>query len=374
MNDRLFFYGPLCHAPLRAEVLGPGHRVSEARLTGFRAGRVRGSDLPAIVPGFGEVQGLLVEGVDETTWKRADFFAAMLGATSQEVAVRTEIPDSTAACIYAATGDPPVLDGPWDLAAWSETMGPVWVVAAREAMADVGRVSPEAMARRWPMMLLRAATRLRAADGAGTHVRADLTAERDVEIIKQRRPYTEYFSLEDPDLRFRRFDGSWSEKVRRAGFLGGDAATVLPYDPVLDSVLVVEQFRMGPLMRGDPRPWSLEPIAGRIDPGESVEDCARREAMEEAGIELGALHKVADYYPTPGAVSEFLFSFVAEADLSGRGGELGGEAGEAEDIRTHVVPFEQLMELIQSGEAGTGPLILSSYWLALNRLRLWGAG
>ena len=43
-------------------------------------------------------------------------------------------------------------------------------------------------------------------------------------------------------------------------------------------------------------------------------DTARREAREESGLALGALHKVADYYPSPGAVTEYLYSFVAEAD------------------------------------------------------------
>ncbi len=372
MSGVLFLYGPLCHAPLRREVLGIGHSVSEARLAGYRAGRVQGSDRPALVPGSGEVKGLLVQGLDETAQARALFFAQSLGYVAQPVKVRAGRLTSVAAKAFVPAGEPADLDGPWDLGDWSETMGPVWVAAAREVMAEAGRVSAEAMARRWPTTRLRAATRMRAAAGAGTEVRADFTAQRDVEILRERRPYTEYFSLEDPDLRFRRFDGQWSRPVRRAAFIGGDAATVLPYDPVLDSVLVVEQFRAGPLMRGDPRPWSLEPIAGRIDPGESPEAAARREAMEEAGIELGPLHRVADYYPSPGAVSEFLFSFVAEADLAGRDGVLGGAVSEDEDIRTHVVPFELLMELIVSGEAGTGPLILSSYWLSLNRLRLWG--
>ncbi|HCQ66935.1 MAG TPA: tellurium resistance protein [Rhodobacteraceae bacterium] len=372
MSDALFFYGPLCHAPLRAEVLGLGHSVAEARLTGYRLGRLPGSRQPAIVPGSGEVPGLLVDGIDEKTRARADFFAGVLGYVGTPVKARTGRLGGVAARAYLPAGDPPDLDGPWDLAAWSEALGPVWVAAAREAMTDAGRVSAAQMAGRWPTMCMRAATRLRAARDSGTEVRTDFTATRDIEIIKERRPYTEYFSLEDPDLRFRRFDGGWSNPVRRAAFIGGDAVTVLPYDPVLDSVLLVEQFRAGPLMRGDPRSWSLEPIAGRIDPGESPENTARREALEEAEIDLGPLHKVADYYPSPGAVTEFLFSFVAQADLAGQGGKLGGEAGEDEDIRTHVVPFETLMELIDSGEAGTGPLILSSYWLALNRVRLWG--
>lgn len=372
MSTALFCYGPLCHAPLRAVVLGLGHSVSEARLAGFRRARAARGNLPVLVPGPGEVAGLLVEGLDARALARAEFFAGMLGRVARPVRVGRGLIGGVTALAYLPAGDAPALDGDWDLAEWGETTGPVWVDAAGEAMADAGRVSAEAMARRWPTMLMRAATRARAAAGAGAEIRADLTAARDVEIVKHRRPYTEYFSVEDPDLRFRRFDGSWSNVVRRAGFIGGDAATVLPYDPVLDSVLVVEQFRAGMLMRGDPRPWSLEPIAGRIDPGESPEAAARREAREETGLALGSLHKVADYYPTPGAVSEFLFSFVAEADLSGHGGRLGGEAGEEEDIRAHVLPFERIMELIATGEAGTGPLILSAYWLALNRLRIWG--
>lgn len=372
MSEAVFFYGPLCHAPLRAKVLGLGHSVAEARLSGYRLGRIAGSSQPAIVPGKGEVTGLLVDGLDEKARARADFFAAVLGYSATTVRVRTGRLASVVARTYLPAGDPPEMDGPWDLADWSETLGPVWVAAAGEVMAGMGREDPDAMARRWPTMCMRAATRLRAARDTGTEIRADFSAAHDVEILRPRRPYTEYFSLEDPDLRFRRFDGSWSSPVRRAAFIGGDAVTVLPYDPVLDSVLLVEQFRAGPLMRGDPRPWSLEPIAGRIDPGEDPEQTARREAREEAGLEFGPLHKVADYYPTPGAVTEYLFSFVAQADLAGQGGTVGGEESEAEDIRSHVVPFEKLMDLIQSGEAGTGPLILSSYWLALNRLRLWG--
>jgi nudix-type nucleoside diphosphatase (YffH/AdpP family) len=130
---------------------------------------------------------------------------------------------------------------------------------------------------------------------------------------------------------------------------------------------LVEQFRYGPFLRGDPNPWSLEPIAGRIDPGESPEAAARREAAEEARLALGRLHLVGRYYPSPGAVTEWLVSYVAEADLPDGSAGLGGLATEAEDIRAHVIPFVRLMELIATGEAANGPLLVSALWLA--RLR-----
>jgi ADP-ribose pyrophosphatase len=367
VSTPLFLYGTLCHAPLREVVLGLGHLVREAALPGYRVHWAKGGDYPVILPGAGRAAGLLVEGLDEGARARADLFELGFGYTLREVTVELEGQGAVAALAYMP-GDAVLPGAAWDLAAWAEQWGAIWVAAAREALA--GDHDAAALARRWPMMKLRAATRLRAARAPGHALRADLSAARDVEVIRERHPYTEFFALEDHDLRFRRFDGTMSAPVRRAGFIGGDAASVLPWDPDLDAVLVLEQFRTGPFLRGDPRPWTLEPIAGRIDPGESVEAALRREAREEAGLRLGRLHHVADYYPSPGAVSEYLFSYVGEARLSGRGGEIGGLDHEDEDIRAHVIPFERLMTLIASGEAGTGPLVLTAFWLAANRERL----
>jgi ADP-ribose pyrophosphatase len=367
MSKPLFLYGTLCHAPLREAVLGLGHFVREAALPGYRVHWAKGGDYPVLLSGAGHAVGLLVEGLDAEARARADLFEAGFGYALRDVTVEVEDRGTFAALSYMPEGKvAPGAD--WNLAAWAEQWGDIWVVAAQDALAGVPEASR--LARRWPMLKQRAASALRASDAPGHEQRTDFTTARDVEVIRKRHPYAEYFALEDHDLRFRRFDGTMSAPVRRAGFIGGDAVSVLPYDPALDAVLVVEQFRAGPFLRGDPRPWTLEPIAGRIDPGESVEQALRREAVEEAGLDLGRLHHVADYYPTPGAVSEFLFSYVAEAQLSGRGGEIGGVDHEDEDIRAHVLPFDRLMTLIASGEAGTGPLVLTAFWLAANRERL----
>ena len=88
-----------------------------------------------------------------------------------------------------------------------------------------------------------------------------------------------------------------------------------PYDPVRDTVMLVEQFRFGPHARGDARSWSLEPIAGRIDPFETPEVAVRREAAEEARLSLHALHRIGRYYVSPGAVTEYLITYVGIANL-----------------------------------------------------------
>ena len=135
-------------------------------------------------------------------------------------------------------------------------------------------------------------------------------------------------------------------------------------------MLLVEQFRAGPHHRGDPQPWQLEPIAGRIDPGETPEAAARREAVEEAGLHLGPLIEVARYYPTPGICTEFLYSYLALTDLPDGAAGVFGLTEEAEDIRGHLVSFDHLMALVASGEAGNAPLILTALWLQRERAGL----
>ncbi len=369
MKEKLFLYGVLCHSALREAVLGQGHFVRRANLPGYETFWAEGADYPVPVPSPGGAEGLLVDGLDAGARARVELFEAGFGYRAQPVTVDVE-GDGTAQAL-AFLPEEPVATGPvWNLSAWARDWGEIWTEAAREAMRSAGQVTPQEFAARWPTIKMRAATRLRAARGPANVLRAGHTVTRDVEIVAQRYPYTNYFSVMDHSLKFRRFDGSMSQVVQRAGFVGGDAATVLPYDPEIDAVLLLEQFRAGPFYRGDPHPWTLEPVAGRLDPGEDAEACLRREAIEEAGLEIGRMHHIADYYPSPGAVTEFVYSYIGEARLSGRGGEVGGVEGEHEDIRSHVVPFETFMDLVASGEANTAPLIMSAFWLSQNRARL----
>ncbi len=369
----LFLFGTLCHAPLMAAVAGPGAAAqSPALATGWRAVRAEGGLHPAaglLADPAGSVQGLLCE---PSKAARAGImaWAGALGLRARPVAAQTAAGETVAAAALLPETQGQAEAKDWALPDWAESHGALAVAAVPELMALAEAMPPAALARRLPTLALRVASRLRAqAQPAPASLRRQ-PAPDDLVIAALARPYADFFAVEEADLRFRRFDGRLSPQVRRAGFVMADAVTVLPYDPRRDRVLVVEQFRFGPLVRGDANPWSLEPIAGRIDTAETPEQTVRRETQEEAGLKLGALHPVGRYYPSPGAVSEYIWSYVGMADLDDDAGGIGGLASETEDIRSHVIGFDRLMALLASGEAENGPLILSALWLAANRDRL----
>jgi nudix-type nucleoside diphosphatase (YffH/AdpP family) len=193
------------------------------------------------------------------------------------------------------------------------------------------------------------------------------TSRDDVRILQQSVPFQDFLSVQKTVLSHALFNGGHSAPVTRLAVMSGDAVTVLPWDPIRQRVLLVEQFRAGPMARGDAQPWSLEAIAGRIDTGEQPEDAAKREAHEEAGLTLNALHKIAGYYPSPGILAEYITSFVAICDLPDGIAGVFGQPDEAEDIRTHLVSLDDLMTLVQTGQVANAPLILSAFWLFQNR-------
>ncbi|MDE3029043.1 MAG: gamma-glutamylcyclotransferase [Paracoccaceae bacterium] len=289
-----FFYGTLCHAPLLAAVVGRTVEIIPATLDGHAVYWADGRSFPMIVQEAGaRADGVLARGLNAADVARLDYYEGgfaydarpvMAEAAEGAVEARVYFPDTTQLTPGAR----------WSLLDWQTQMGDVAVTAAGPFMRGFGVVPQEAARARYPAMLVTAAARLRAGMAAPTEVRRRASA-MDTAVIAQGEAYAEYFSVEEYDLHFRRFDGEMSPPVRRAVWVSGDAATVLPYDPVRDRVALIEQFRAGPFARGDRQPWMLEPIAGRIDLGETPEAAARREAVEEAGLQLGALWKVGGY-------------------------------------------------------------------------------
>ena len=154
--------------------------------------------------------------------------------------------------------------------------------------------------------------------------------------------------------------------MQRELFVRPPAAAVLPYDPQRGEILMVEQFRVGALDWRD-TPWCLELIAGLADKeGEPVADLVRREAREEAGVEIGEMKRVAHYMPSPGGSNERLQVFVGRADLRGAGG-VHGVVEENEDIRVVVRPVAEVEALLRSGRVDNAASLITLQWLLLHR-------
>lgn len=366
---KLFIYGTLCHMPLLHLVLGRVPGLAPAELSDHAVYWAEGHDFPLILAQAGGVaKGFLLGDLTAEDFARLDYYEGPFGYGTVPRNVQTGS-GLTEAEVYLPE---PGLWRPgavWNLADWAARWGEIIVTTAKDVMALYPREIPRH--RRGPM-LIRGASRLRAEAAIADTLRQPRD-ESDIRLVARHEPYANFFSVEEYDLCFRRFDGRESAQVNRAAFISGDAVTVLPYDPARDRVLLVEQFRTGPYARGDAQPWQLEAVAGRIDPGETPEDAARREAAEEAGLDLGALLPVANYYASPGAKSEFLYSYVAIADLPDGAGIVAGVADEAEDIKGHLISFDRLMALIATGEVATGPLILTALWLQRERAGLRAA-
>jgi ADP-ribose pyrophosphatase len=198
----------------------------------------------------------------------------------------------------------------------------------------------------------------------------DPTRRRDdVELIERATVYQGRFRIDRYRLRHRLFAGGWSAEITREVFERGHAVVVLPYDPVRDEVVLVEQFRAGPYAAGDD-PWQIEVVAGIIEPGETAEQVARRELAEEANLApLGPLEPICRCYASPGGSSECFDIFCARVDASGAGG-IHGLQHEHEDIRVRVVGFAEAMQALARGRVRSAPPIVALQWLALNRERL----
>ena len=186
----------------------------------------------------------------------------------------------------------------------------------------------------------------------------------------KRSVYKGFFSVEEHDLTYQKFNNEQSNVVTRSTLVSSDAVIVLPYDPINDRILLIEQFRAGPYVKGDENPWVLEPIAGLIDEGETPESAGIREAQEEAHLEIKRLELVARSYPSPGISTEFFHQYIGIVSLPEETNLVSGLESEAEDIRSHIFSYEEFYKMIVEGEMNVGPAILLGLWLSKNRKSL----
>ncbi|WP_404409954.1 NUDIX domain-containing protein [Pseudidiomarina marina] len=190
--------------------------------------------------------------------------------------------------------------------------------------------------------------------------------QNDVKVIEKTPIREGFLSLYKLRLQHRLFEGDWSPVFEREVMDRGHAVVVLPYDPQKDALVVLEQFRVGALGT-DASPWLLEFVAGMYDSNdETAEQVAHRELQEEAGLATNSLHYALTYLSTPGGCTEKISIYIALVD-SDKAARHAGLATENEDIRVHVLPYGDVVQLLEAGKINNAASVIGLQWLQLHK-------
>ncbi|SIN92547.1 ADP-ribose pyrophosphatase [Sulfurivirga caldicuralii] len=191
-----------------------------------------------------------------------------------------------------------------------------------------------------------------------------------VEILAQQRVYDGFYKVDRLKVRCTRFDGSWSPVHERELYgRPQPVVVVILYDPDRKETLLLEQCRIGPLAYyQDERAWLLEPVAGHVDAGETLEQACVRETREETTLEVdpARLEFVCHFYPTPGGGRERLHVYAAAISLA-EIPETAGHAAEGEDIRLHRLSFDEVRRKLEAGMFEVASTWIGMQWLVYRK-------
>jgi ADP-ribose pyrophosphatase len=150
----------------------------------------------------------------------------------------------------------------------------------------------------------------------------------------------------------------------------GQAAALLPYDPIADTVVLIEQFRL-PALAAGLDPVLVELPAGLCEAGEQPADAISREMVEEMGLTADRIERIGGFLLTAGGSDEFCHLFAGRvvapaADGEGIAGH-GGVLSEHEDIRVRVWNADDAIQAAFAGYFSNSITAIGLFWLAARR-------
>jgi ADP-ribose pyrophosphatase len=192
-------------------------------------------------------------------------------------------------------------------------------------------------------------------------------SDKDVRITACQCLYDGFMTLNRYQLQHKRYDGEWSNSLSREVVERKPAVVVLPFDPVLERVVLIEEFRVGPVSAKSSSPWLFEVPAGILDrQGEPPQQAGVREVYEECGLRVGRMMPILEYWSSPGGSGELIYAFCGEVDAANYQECYHGVQEEHEDIRCFAVPVDQAFQACANGEINNGAGVIVLQWLQLN--------
>ncbi len=183
-------------------------------------------------------------------------------------------------------------------------------------------------------------------------------------ILGKKNLHDGFFKMNEIILKYKKHDGSWSNKVKRELFGGAQVSCLLPYDPKKKEIILIQQFRPGTISK-DVDNYLFEIVAGIIDQGENPETAAKRECYEETGCKVKKLTPIQGYFPAPGSSESFYHLFLGEIDTF-EGTRIMGLENENEDIFVKSYRISEIKEKMINGEILNGVTLIALQWFFLN--------
>lgn len=186
-------------------------------------------------------------------------------------------------------------------------------------------------------------------------------------ILNQTSAYRGFLRITKVLFQIDFFNGT-RQDIQREVMERGDAVAVLLVDPLRREVILINQFHSGSALHPEPEAWYLDVVAGGMNPGESPEDVAIRETMEEVGMVATQLRLLTTYYPSPGGCNEKVFLFYGEVDAN-TAPDFAGCPEEHEDIQVVRLSFSDAIRALEQGKLrGAHGLIAVQYLKKIFRL------
>ena len=369
----IFVFGTLKSETLRTIVLGrelAPKDICTASIKGFCVYWAKEGPFPVMVPKEGsEAHGLVLKNLSDVDVERLNYYELGFDYVLSPTYVETNVGPAEASAYFCNNSDMATKKS-WSYDDWLSDHSEVQYIAAKEFLDFFDTKYGDTAQAMYNKIFKRAEVYANEAANLSKVIENGPENSINIQVENIQREYLGFFALNQISLKYSQFDGDISELKNRVILMGSEASLILPYDPVLDKVLLVEQFRIGPFCRGDRAPWVFEPVAGIIEVGETPDEAAKREGFEEAGLEVTQLVKMGSGYPNPGEATSYFYNYIAIVDLSEYSPGIYGAKNEGEDIRTHVIDFNTVLNWSVSNKLRVLPLNTMVLWLALNKLKL----
>ena len=183
-------------------------------------------------------------------------------------------------------------------------------------------------------------------------------------ILKKKNLYNGFFKMNEVTLKYKKYDGSWTNKIKRELFGGAKVSAVLPYDPIKNEIVLIQQFRPGTISKNDNN-YLDEIVAGIIDPGETPEETAIRECYEETGCKIKKLTPIQGYFPAPGSSESYYYLYLGEIKAISETRIMGLES-ENEDIFVKSYKINEVKSKMNEGKILNGLTLIALQWFFLN--------